>query len=78
MEIEAALNHFQGISEQHHECPTCSIAIKTIRAALAEVQKPSHNKQIMPCPKCNCPSYGIDGYITKRYCPNCDEVWVTA
>jgi len=41
-----------------------------------EALKPLHDKQIMPCPKCGCPSYGIYGYITKKYCPNCDRVWI--
>jgi len=33
------------------------------------------HKAIAICPKCGCPSYEIDGYIYKKYCPNCDSVW---
>jgi hypothetical protein len=29
-----------------------------------------------PCPTCTCPTYAIDGYTSKRYCPNCNKVIV--
>jgi len=79
MEIESALIIMQTVVDHYSMDAAQCEAWKAIRAKLAEDQKPSTNKPIMPCQK-----HGSAGLllVTKVVCAECgepvDRVFVTA
>ena len=64
-----ALSHFQNVADSF-QCRECYDAIETIRAALAEGQKPSHNSAITPPEERDCDTCANDGlcYVTRLKC----------